>query len=92
MDGHLSDHDMILKIYNALYEPETGLKSLITKNTNILWGDVSSKDGLVSRMAKIENNIDEHIKSHRRFYYYIVGLVAMTSTVIDLVTRLVWKR
>ena len=77
-DPTLSDHDLLVRIYDAIYEPDTGLKALILKNTSVLWGNTKTT-GLVSRVDAIEKARTEEARRIWATAGAIAAIVAMIA-------------
>jgi hypothetical protein len=86
----LTDHDMLRRIYDWIYEPETGAKASIAKNTQIIWGN-GQITGLVARVNSIEKqHVDEEEtkeKREHRIYQVAVMIAGVVGTVVAVVAR-----
>ena len=81
---------MLRRIYDAVYEPETGLKALITKNTQTIWGNGKTQ-GLTQRVTAIEDLHEseekQRSKHEARIYRIAVAIAGVMGTIVAVVAR-----
>ena len=85
----MSDHDRLVKIYDAIYEEGTGLKAQVLKSNLILIGN--GEKGLAARVEDIEHEhaLEKENRSNRERRVYV--LAGALSSIVGFVMSF-WRK
>lgn len=85
MNENLTDHDMIRRIYDAVFEPDTGLKDRLIRHDTVLLGDGTKETpGQVNILAA---HIDAQEKSDKQRNRRVNIMIGIAGVIVLLIER-----